>query len=334
MVVLVIGMHRSGTSLISRSMKVFGIEHGNQLLTGIDNAKGHWEDLDLLSMNDLLLGHLGKTWSAMSMISAQEIEQLLSSELRIEAVRLIESKVEQCEHYGFKDPRTTLLLPFWQQILADCNLKPVYLFVVRQPYAVFESLSKRNRFEALRSSYLWLNYNLSALSYLQQCRSPVSVVDYSELLAFPAARLRSISAQTGLPLNEDELQIFANDFLDQRLDHSTSSLDKACADLGSMVPLVDVIYQFLVQMIDSPELLRTSAAKQLLQSWSSQLMGLQALLRLADDDFQRAEAAETAALAAQSESRKIRHELSIIHNSTSWRLTAPLRWLKDLLHSR
>ena len=125
MIVLVIGMHRSGTSLISRSMRVFGINHGNQLLARADNAKGHWEDLDLLHMNDLLLRYVGKTWSTMSMICSEEIDRLLASDLRAQAARLIDSKVKVCSCYGFKDPRTTLLLPFWQQVLVDCGLTPV-----------------------------------------------------------------------------------------------------------------------------------------------------------------------------------------------------------------
>ena len=333
MIVLVIGMHRSGTSLISRSMKVFGIEHGDQLLTGADNAKGHWEDLDLLQMNDLLLGHLGKTWSTMSMINAHEIDRLLSSNLRVQAAKLIVSKVKRRDCYGFKDPRTTLLLPFWQQVLADCELKPVYLFVIRKPRAVIESLSKRDHFETLHSAYLWVNYNLSAISHLLRCDSLVSVVDYDELLTCPRERLCAIADQTGLFLNEHELGIFVNDFLDQTLNHSAASGD-VVFDCSSDVQLLAAeIYDFLAHALDSPEILKTSAASQVIQTWCSQLDRLQEVLRMADGDFRRAQAAEAAASAALAECRQARHDLSIIHDSTSWRLTAPLRWLKDLLHS-
>jgi len=331
MIVLVIGMHRSGTSLISRSMRVFGINHGNQLLARADNAKGHWEDLDLLHMNDSLLRYVGKTWSTMSMICSEEIDRLLASDLRAQAVRLIDSKVKVCSCYGFKDPRTTLLLPFWQQVLVDCGLTPVYLFVVRRPRAVVESLSKRNNFEPVRSAYLWINYNLSALRFLLQYCPPSARIDYDDLLAFPEVRLRAVANQLRLPVNEEELRIFANDFLDHSLNHSAASsydLKLANQDLPT---LAYEIYDFLSQSLDSSNYLETPKSKLFLQESWQYLENLQPLLRLADLDFERSQAAEMVASTAKVECSQVRHELSAIYESTSWRLTKPLRELKDLL---
>ncbi|MDR2744920.1 MAG: hypothetical protein LBB66_06995, partial [Desulfovibrio sp.] len=49
--IMVLGMHRSGTSAVSLSLRVFGARHGDSLVGGLSsNPKGHWEDIDVLRL--------------------------------------------------------------------------------------------------------------------------------------------------------------------------------------------------------------------------------------------------------------------------------------------
>jgi len=55
-IVVIIGMHRSGTSVIARGLKVLGVTLGDNLMPpGEDNPKGYWEDLDINELNVELL---------------------------------------------------------------------------------------------------------------------------------------------------------------------------------------------------------------------------------------------------------------------------------------
>ena len=74
---LILGMHRSGTSLLSRSLKIFGAEHGDNLLgSRPGNTKGHWEDLDALALNTEMLEFIGKDWKSIGPVTPHECERL------------------------------------------------------------------------------------------------------------------------------------------------------------------------------------------------------------------------------------------------------------------
>ena len=57
--IVVLGMHRSGTSAITKSLELLGVGLGSELHpAGFDNPKGFWEDRDCLEINERLLKHL------------------------------------------------------------------------------------------------------------------------------------------------------------------------------------------------------------------------------------------------------------------------------------
>ena len=121
-VVVVLGMHRSGTSALTKALEVMGVSLSENLMPeGEFNPKGHWEDLDVVSINDRLLAETDSIWSSPTLTEINFESQLVSL-LLDEAVSLVSNRVDEHAVWGFKDPRTSRLLPFWQAVFSRLSL--------------------------------------------------------------------------------------------------------------------------------------------------------------------------------------------------------------------
>src|SRR5436189_3433483 len=116
--VCIAGMHRSGTSMVARLLNLCGLYLGpeNELpTTGQDNPEGHWENIHFAKVNEELLAHWGGGWDlppAMPTLGGLRADLL---PLQQNARAVIE-KFSRHALWGWKDPRNSLTLPFWQQL--------------------------------------------------------------------------------------------------------------------------------------------------------------------------------------------------------------------------
>ena len=141
--VIVLGMHRSGTSVVSRLLNLLGLSPGPDadLVPPSDsNPAGHWENASLNLVNQRLLAALGGHASAPPPLAegweaAPELERL-----RREAAALAGS-VLAAEQWAWKDPRTCLTLPFWLRVL---DVPVAAVLVRRHPLEVARSLEARD----------------------------------------------------------------------------------------------------------------------------------------------------------------------------------------------
>src|SRR5215831_5582173 len=154
--ICIAGAHRSGTSMVTRLLHCCGLELGpkSELMPPqADNPEGFWEHLGFVALNDELLSELGGAWD----LPPKADEDFTSARLnpvRLKARLLIE-KFDSARVWGWKDPRNSLTLPFWQQLLA--GLKTV--IVVRNPLEVAHSMGERNRTSYSFGLRLWEIYN-------------------------------------------------------------------------------------------------------------------------------------------------------------------------------
>ena len=72
-IIVVLGMHRSGTSLITRSLQVLGVDLGEHLIPAIsgDNDKGFWEDVDINDFDNALLTKIGSAWDRLTLLNSK-----------------------------------------------------------------------------------------------------------------------------------------------------------------------------------------------------------------------------------------------------------------------
>jgi len=219
--VVILGMHRSGTSLITRLVNLLGLavcRHDDLLVGRARNPRGHWESKSLLRYNDELLDELGGSWFCPPSLEDARLERLLR---RHAADALVAIQAAHPERpWVWKDPRTCVLLPFWSAVLAQ---RAVYVLVVRHPFEVSDSLARRNGCTPLLSLALWERYTRAAM--LGAAGRPVMVCTYDGVLADPAAwceRLGAFLVEAGLSAHPaDRLAVDA--FVMDELRHSSQS---------------------------------------------------------------------------------------------------------------
>jgi GT2 family glycosyltransferase len=201
--VLVLGMHRSGTSAVARVHTLLGLDAGevDELLPAhpSDNPKGYWERSEINALHDALLASAGHTWYRVAGFDARRLDPE-ASEVAGPSQRLREL-VSQWNARGrpwlVKDPRLCLLLPVWQRIGASC----AHVVVVRDPREIAASLTSgpRGTFPSAFVLALWEKYQRMLLRDLAGARAVF--IAYDALLADPlrqCERLRHGLAELGI----------------------------------------------------------------------------------------------------------------------------------------
>ena len=219
--IVVMGMHRSGTSLVTRALQALGVSLGENLSTEAfpDNVKGHWEDRDVLAFNERLMAALALEWDLIgeaddALMAAPSLDPLVD-----EARSLVLSKVAGNGVWAFKDPRTARLWPFWRRVFSDEGLgQPHFVWVIRHPQPVALSLAGRNGFAPVKSHLLWLHHNI--IPFEDITAGPHVVVDYDRMLSRPRFELQRIAEAMQLPvMDESSVDEFVAGFLDPQLRH-------------------------------------------------------------------------------------------------------------------
>ena len=236
--VIVIGMHRSGTSAVSGMLAELGVFMGSSLFAaqkGV-NEKGFYENSLLVDMNETLLDDAFWSWDdplAQDMAAARTTsnEQFIS-----EAVKVLEGDYGKQPSWGMKDPRTTLLLPFWQQVFDKMALSPFYLLMVRSPFEVYGSLKKRDGFSMDKSLMLWLNYTLTG--YFCSVNKPRYILSYDELLEQPEAMAKAVSEAAELNIDVDALKL---GFVDKKMRNQKSMATPE----GELAEIAKEVYEIL-----------------------------------------------------------------------------------------
>lgn len=222
-IVVVLGMHRSGTSAITRGLKVLGVDLGGNLLSAEagNNEKGFFEDAAVTDFNVELLKALGHDWHTLTPILSEELESKVAQDHKVLAIELLRSKLAGIDCFGVKDPRMARLLPFWQEVFAALKLKVSYVVAFRNPKSVAHSLAKRNNFELEKGYFLWLEHMLFSMKYSQGTARVF--VNYDLMLQEPEKQLKRISASLGLSFDPQgpEFLEYQHKFLERSLQHNT-----------------------------------------------------------------------------------------------------------------
>ncbi len=242
-VIVVLGMHRSGTSAIARGLSVLGVELGGNLIPAqADNIKGFWEDKKIVEINVALLNSCGQDWQT---FGALDVSQ--QYEIRQQAQDYVREVVKDISVWGFKDPRTVRVLPFWNSVFSSLAINPSYCVVIRHPLSVAKSLEKRNGFTTLRSLLLWYQYSMDMLEGLGD--AAFTLVDYDELLENPGIEMERMAKglQLEAALNGREIKEYCDSYLTPTFRHSRYGLDNL-AESDGLPEEVEELYRYLLKL--------------------------------------------------------------------------------------
>lgn len=222
--IIVLGMHRSGTSALASAMSALGCYAGEQLLVkNYYNQKGYWEDNQLVALNDRLLSVFGHAYDSLDLLPHDFIHHPDVAALRVEACDLLHLKLKQNSLWVFKDPRLCHLLAFWQPIFAELNIDVRYVIAFRHPLSVAASLKKRDQFSVQKSLLLWLQHNIALMTATEA--SVRCFVHYDDFLAQPQVVLSYLSQMLDLPDSGQGIDGYIQHFLTDTLRHSQYGLD-------------------------------------------------------------------------------------------------------------
>ena len=244
--VVVLGMHRSGTSLAAGLLQKVGVELGEPLMPANEgvNERGFFENLRIYEFHQQFLSKLGKTWHDVAFDSSSWPPHHRARESEAELEALLKQIFEGSSLWGVKDPRICHLLPLWLPVLNHLRCNPRFLLVYRKPQAVAASLARRDGFSADKATCLWIEHTLAAERTTRGL--PRVFVSFDELRTEPVRTLEAIGEALDLewPREPDAVPQAIRDLVlpvartasaPQREASVSPTLDAVAQDLAGLV---------------------------------------------------------------------------------------------------
>lgn len=345
--VLLVGMHRSGTSALARVLNIAGVAlPAHVLAANPTNPAGHWEPERLVDLHEQMFAELRTSWSDWRRLDVGDLPPARLAHYKAKIAQLITEEYADAPVFVLKDPRVCRMVPLYREIFRDLGieLRPVLIF--RHPLEVAASLARRDGLSVFAAQLCWLRNVLDAEADTRDMRR--AVVPYEQLIGDWRAQTAFLAARLGieLPLDGDEQQRQVDAFLRADLRHhdfTRTELDRnpeisdwvreayaaicvAETDPGRARAMLDEVraaFDAAVRMVSEKpaELIvqEMSGREQLKARLRQQAERHAREMREAEE---RLELAQAQIRAAQAETEAVRAAFT---GSTSWRVTAPLR---------
>jgi hypothetical protein len=193
--IVVLGMHRSGTSVVTEILRALGShagEHSELTPPDIFNPTGYWEHKEAVQLDVEILEALSANWT--DRIASADVSRLAPDQRAayVARAKAVAQSLEGRGPFLLKDPRMSLLFPLWREALGD----PVCVIAWREPLAVSRSLRTRDRHPLLVGLAAWEHHYRTILRDTEGL--PRVLVSYEELLADPLHVVRELHASLGI----------------------------------------------------------------------------------------------------------------------------------------
>jgi len=160
---IVLGMHRSGTSSIAGALARLGMAAPNNLMpAGADNPRGFWESRVIGDLDDQILIEGGSSWSDWRRFDLDGFSPARLREIRLELEQAVNSEFDDAPQIVLKDPRLCRMLAIWDGVLENLGYEVGFILPIRSPLEVAASLNRRNGMPMSHGVLLWLRHVLDA----------------------------------------------------------------------------------------------------------------------------------------------------------------------------
>jgi len=315
--ILVLGMHRSGTSALTGVLTNLGVNTGSRLLQPheVDNPKGFWEHADIVSIHDELLKSLEYSWDDVRPLPNEWWKHANISEFRRAIVHIIQRDFSTSALWAVKDPRMCRLLPLWLEILAEVEVKPLIILNLREPCSVARSLQKRDGFSNLKAQLLWIQHFLDAEFWSRGY--PREILTYQQLMSDWKTAVESLTKfLTPMEINSSALSAIEH-FLEPSLQHHNAREEVIPED--ELSRMAHQVYQLALGKPDDLSIplssirARVNTIANEIAPWATSMK-------------------ETEAQVARliQENSYLKSEVARIKATFSWQVTTPLRLVANL----
>lgn len=214
--IIVLGMHRSGTSFLTGSLQLAGLALGQHSVSDRYNQKGNRENAGFVGFHNDVLAQRANAWDN------PPAETIVWTEAeRLRAQSLVAS-FDATTLWGFKDPRTLLMMDEWQLMCPQA----AYIGIFRNPVAVVRSLVGRRDILADKATALWVDYNQRLLDFHK--KKPFALLCFDEDEPTLHTKINRIFPKMGLSA------IASDRFFRQDLKHHTQESDVIPPDLARL----------------------------------------------------------------------------------------------------
>jgi hypothetical protein len=195
--VVVLGMHRSGTSSAAGTLVRLGAAAPQHLLApNADNERGYWESRVIVDLNNAILAAAGSDWKDWRKFDLNKIDALEANALRARATGALAEEFGDVGLAVVKDPRMCRLMPFWGPVFAEARWSVRALLPIRSPLEVSQSLNCRDGVDPGYGCLLWLRHVLDA--ELETRGMARAVLDWQQFLDTGRKALAQASEQLGV----------------------------------------------------------------------------------------------------------------------------------------
>lgn len=251
--ILVLGMHRSGTSAMTGAIVEWGCAApSHQIATNAENPKGFFESRPIARLNDALLATFEATWDDWHPLPETWWAEDRYTDLQDAAKAQILADFEDAPMIALKDPRMCRLAPFWEHVLGDMGFAVHYVLPLRNPVEVALSLQTRNGFPLSHGIMLWMDHVLRAER--DSRGKPRCFTSFDGLLAAPELTRRRIETHLGIhfpkPLQDGDA---TDPFLSRSLRHfGPDTTKKMSGVLPSLIQDLFAIFDRWAQDKENP----------------------------------------------------------------------------------
>ena len=241
--IVVLGMHRSGTSAMARTLSLAGCQLPSNLMpAAFDNPTGHWEPQDIADFNDTVLTALDITWDETFGPRMGRSKGLATKPHLVEARRLLRENYGDSDLIVLKEPRIALLHDLWLQALVEEDYNPNFVIMIRSPLEVSASLNARNGINPNRSLLIWTTNMLASEISTRPYKRVF--VKYGDLLEDPEGVLDRIEVATQLtfPRRTWDSNLEIQEFIRSDLRHHTIKFGSGRTKIP---PQIKKLYDFL-----------------------------------------------------------------------------------------
>jgi hypothetical protein len=221
--ILVLGMHRSGTSATAGWLHALGVNLGPYLMAeDPTQPKGYFEHAEIVGIHNDLMTAFDSSWDDPRPLPEGWEHDHRVRFFREQLMEIVRRDLMTQPLWGAKDPRLCRLLPLWLAILGELGVAVRAIYVLRHPAEVAESLALRNGFSAEKSGLLWLRHVLEAERHSRWV--PRITLRYGDLLRDWRGESERIAQALGIvwPRPYDEVAAAVTGFLERGLRHHES----------------------------------------------------------------------------------------------------------------
>lgn len=222
--VLVLGMHRSGTSALTRLLNLHGAALGDELMPArCDNPTGFWEHSAAVAIHERLLAALGRAWDDPRALPSDWLEHPAAREAQAGIGALLDREFAGHPAWAVKDPRLCRFVPLWRRAMAERGIDAVAVFALRHADEVAASLEARDGLPRGVGHLLWARYLLDALAGSEGMAR--HAIRYDALLADWQGAVRAFVDATGLRLPHPADPDTVTAFLSPTLRHHAATTE-------------------------------------------------------------------------------------------------------------